>query len=257
MPGPTFKTFWAAIFTGGVFIFSTFHMWVPSAICGVLALGAIVYWLWTGTALIPEKREKHVGLGMTLPLYMSGPRSVGWWAMFITMIGDMAAFFSLVFGYFFYWTIHSDFPPPGAAGDGAGLLLLAALLLLGGWFATTLSRRLLSAGREAAFAPLIVLAVLLAAGGTFVLLSAPVAIGLEPSAHVYDATVWVIVIWAAAHAGVGILMQLYCLARFAARKLTPEFDIDIWNVALFWHFVAVTVVVSVATLAGFPYLAGG
>ncbi len=30
-----------------------------------LALGAILSWLWTGTALIPEKAEKDVGLGLT------------------------------------------------------------------------------------------------------------------------------------------------------------------------------------------------
>ena len=32
------------------------------------------YWLWTGTAFIPEKEEKDVGLGLTLPLYVSGRR---------------------------------------------------------------------------------------------------------------------------------------------------------------------------------------
>ena len=46
---------------------------------------------------------------LRLPLYASGPASVGWWAMFITMVGDGTAFASLVFGYFFYWTIHRRF----------------------------------------------------------------------------------------------------------------------------------------------------
>jgi cytochrome c oxidase subunit I+III len=52
--------------------------------------------------MIPEKDQKHVGLGVTLPLYASGQASVGWWAMLITMLGDSTAFMSLVFGYFFY-----------------------------------------------------------------------------------------------------------------------------------------------------------
>ncbi len=61
-----------------------------------------------------EKAEKDVGLGVIAPLYVSGPQAVGWWAMFITMLGDMTAYLSLVFAYFFYWTIHTDFPPPHA-----------------------------------------------------------------------------------------------------------------------------------------------
>jgi hypothetical protein len=31
--------------------------------------------------------------------------------MFITMLADMTAFVCLVFGYFFFWTVHEDFPP--------------------------------------------------------------------------------------------------------------------------------------------------
>ncbi|ESR23868.1 cytochrome c oxidase subunit I [Lutibaculum baratangense] len=257
VPGPTFKTFWAAMFTGGVFVFSTFHMWTAAVVSGVLALCAILAWLWTGTALVPEKEEKDIGLGMTAPLYMSGPRSVGWWAMFITMLGDMSAFFSLIFGYFFYWTVHPDFPPAGAGADAPGWFLLGAGLLLASWLATTTARRVLSAGNEAAFPMLIVAAILAAAGGTAALIHAPAAAGLDPTADVYPATVWVLVIWTAVHAGAGIVMQLYCLARFAARRLTATYDIDIWNVALFWHFVAVTVAVTTATVVGFPHVGGG
>ena len=40
--------------------------------------------------------------------------------MFITMVGDGTAFASLVFGYFFYWTIHPDFTA-GQAGPGMAM----------------------------------------------------------------------------------------------------------------------------------------
>ena len=101
VPGPTFLTMHAAILTSGIFIFSTFHWYTAAAISGGLALVTIIIWLWTGTAIIPEKETKDVGLGLRLPIYVSGPRAVGWWAMFITMLGDVTAFISLVFGYFF------------------------------------------------------------------------------------------------------------------------------------------------------------
>jgi len=36
--------------------------------------------------------------------------------------------------------------------------------------------------------------------------------------------------------------------------MTPEYDIDISNVALYWHFAGGTALVTVATLAYFPML---
>ena len=50
-------------------------------------------------------------------------------------------------------------------------------------------------------------------------------------------------------------MQLYCLARRLAGCMTARYDIDITNVALYWHFNAITVVVTVAVIAGFPLVA--
>src|SRR5690606_4103230 len=75
VPGPTFQAMIAAFLTGGFFIFVTFHWWWATAVSGVLAVAAILFWVWTGTAVIPEKREKDVGLGLSLPLYASGPAS--------------------------------------------------------------------------------------------------------------------------------------------------------------------------------------
>jgi cytochrome c oxidase subunit I+III len=76
--------------------------------------------------------------------------------------------------------------------------------------------------------------------------------GLDPTAHAYPAIVWVLVIWTATHVGAGLIMQLYCVARSLAGHLDARHDIDIVNVALYWHFVAGTAVVTVAVIAGFP-----
>ena len=87
------------------------------------------------------------------------------------------------------------------------------------------------------------------------LIYAPWATGLEPTRDVYDATVWVLAIWASVHIGIGVLMQGYCVARSAAGKLTREHDIDLQNVVLYWHFAAITAVVTVLTIACFPLVA--
>lgn len=252
VPGPTFKTLLAALFTGGVFIFSTFHWWWPALISGVFALTMIIIWLWTGTATIPEKAEKDVGLGLSLPLYASGAQSVGWWAMFITMIGDMTAFVSLIFGYFFYWTIHDDFPPELDAGPGLFWPWLAALLLGAAWLMTVLARRWNRQDKRLGFYTALTTGVICAVMGGGALLAGPWLTGLDPTTHVYPATVWVLTLWVTAHVAVGVIMQLYCLAGAMAGRLTDKYDIDICNITLFWHFVAITTLVTVAVLTLFP-----
>ena len=45
---------------------------------------------------------------------------------------------------------------------------------------------------------------------------------------------------------------------FAARapgRLTPRHDIDLANTALYWHFLALTVAITFAVIAGFPRVA--
>jgi cytochrome c oxidase subunit I+III len=255
VPGPTFVTFWAAMFMGGIFFFSTFHLWWLAAASGVLALCAVVAWLWTGTAFIPEKEEKDIGLGLSLPLYASGSSSVGWWAMFITMLGDLTAFVSLVFGYFFYWTIHVDFPPSPSPGPGAAWPSFSLALLLGAWALTILARGWNRDDCAAAFYVGLSSAAVLALAGGAALVAGPWISDLDPTSHVYPATVWVLVLWAALHVAAGVVMQVYCIARRLAGRMTARHDIDITNVTLYWHFNALTAAVTVAVIAGFPQVA--
>ena len=165
VPGDSFVPMLAAVFTSGVFIFPTFHLYWPAAASGVLAVAAILYWLWIGSGLIPEKGEKNVGLGLTLPLYASGPASVGWWAMLITMLGDMTAFVGLVFGYFFYWTVHEEFPPPGAPEAGLGWPGLAAAMLVAAWLLTVGARAWNRAARPLLYHGALLAGAFLALGG--------------------------------------------------------------------------------------------
>jgi heme/copper-type cytochrome/quinol oxidase subunit 3 len=47
-------------------------------------------------------------------------------------------------------------------------------------------------------------------------------------------------------------MQLYCLARSLAGRLTPRYDMELHNVALYWHFMLVTAVVTFGVIGLFP-----
>ena len=83
----------------------------------------------------------------------------------------------------------------------------------------------------------------------------PALTGLDPTAHAYPATVWLLCAWTAGHVALGVLMLLYCIARRCAGRMTAVHDIDIRNVTLYWHFIAIKLLVTVATIAGFPRFA--
>ena len=253
--GPTFITVAAAVFVGGVFVLATYKAYWAAGVSGILGLGTILAWLWTGTAEIPEKETKDVGLGLTLPLYVSGRDSVGWWAMCITMLGVFTAFVSLVFGYFFYWTLHENFPPNPAPGPGYFWPLLGAAAIGAAWGLTILARESNRRNAAATYYLSIVGSIVLAIAGGAALVAGPWRTGLVPDGDVYAATVWVLVLWSVAQVALGVVMQAYCGARRLAGRMTARHDIDICNVVLYWHFTAATVLVTVAVVAGFPLAA--
>jgi cytochrome c oxidase subunit I+III len=249
--GTSYLSIASAILLGTVFIAVTFKWWLISLLSGLGFIAAILYWLWTGTGEIPEKEEKDIGQGISLPLYTSGVKSAGWWAMFITMTGDGTAFASLVFGYFFFWTIHEDFTG-GLAGPGTFWPMVALTLFAVAWAATVGAREVNRRGGVMLARLMLSGGAVVSAAGCAAALVGPWATGMDPSAHVYPATVWILVIWAAIHGALGILMQLYCLARSLAGRLTPRHDMELHNVALYWHFTLVTALVTFPVVGLFP-----
>jgi cytochrome c oxidase subunit I+III len=249
--GTSRLTIVSALSLGGVFVALTFHWWITGVLFGAVTLAAILAWLWTGTNDIPEKPEKDVGLGLTLPLYISGPQSVGWWGMFITMVGDGTAFGSLVFGYFFYWTIHEDFTA-GISGPGVAWPMASLAMFAAGWLTMLLARWVNEKDWTVWTRALLIAASVLTAGGGIAALTGPWSFAMDPQAHVYPAIVWVLVLWLLAHAAVGLIMLFYCLARSLAGRLSAAYDMDLRNVVLYWHFLTVTAVTTLCVIGLFP-----
>ncbi|WP_077967128.1 cytochrome c oxidase subunit I [Ensifer adhaerens] len=249
--GTSKVTIVSAFSLGAVFIALTFKWWIAGAIAAFTCFCAILYWLWTGTAEIPEKPEKDVGVGLALPLYASGPSSVGWWAMFITMVGDSTAFASLIFGYFFYWTIHEDFTA-SSAGPGMMWPLVSAALFVFAWLATLAARHFNALERTAFVRAALIMALALTAVASAAGIAGPWLHAMNPTAHVYPAIVWVLVCWTVVHAAVGAAMIAYCLARSLAGRLTKTHDMDLRNVALYWHFLAITALITFFVIGLFP-----
>jgi len=253
IPGPTYITLIAAIAVGGIFIFPTFKMYGLMGVSIIASIAVIAVWMWTGTGEIPEKDTKDVGLGVTLPLYMSGRHSAGWWAMGITMLAVFTAYVCLVFGYIFYWTLHERFVPDDA-GSLAWIAAVGLAATTAAWGLTMTARRANTADRARAFYACAAASVVAALAGGALIPAHLYLADLNPTVHVYAAIVWVLAIWSAVQTAIGAVMLAYCIARRAAGRMDARHDIDIVNVELYWHFTMVTNAITVALNAGVPLL---
>lgn len=207
--------------------------------------------------------------------------------MFITMLGDMTAFVALVFGYFFYWTVHAEFPPAefdGRAVIGPGTVWPLASVGLGvaAWLMVILARRWNQDGNQLRqdvsselpasssehkllaqpqrptawrFYAAIALASCLGMASAAALAWGPYTLGMDPTHHVYSAAVCVLILWTAVHAVVGVVMLIYCAARRMAGRMDAVHDADIVNVTLCWHFLMLSIVITGLVIALFPKVA--
>ncbi|WP_314373271.1 cytochrome c oxidase subunit I [Sphingomonas paucimobilis] len=246
--GPSVKPMITAVALGSVFILTTYHLYLLAALGGVATLACVLWWLWD-TAEIPEKPEKPIGHGMHLSLYRSGPAAPGWWAMFITMMADATAYSGLVFGYYFYWTVHPDFGD-GFTGPGIAAPMIALAPSLASWALTLIAREVHARGGVMLARLLLIGGAAMAVAGLFAGLRC--LDGLDPQANVYPAIIWVLVIWTVAHAAVAVVMQLYTLARSLAGKMDPTHDADLRNITVYMHFFALTAIVTYMTIGWFP-----
>ncbi len=249
--GTSLVTIFCAVTLGTVFLALTFKWWLVALASGLAFLAGLIWWLWTSTGRKPEKETKDIGRGIRLPLYASGVKSTGWWAMFITMTGDSTAFASLVFSYFFFWTIHADFTA-GIAGPGAFWPMTALALFAFAWVATLGACEANRRDWPRLVRLLCLAAALIAIAGSLAGLAGPWMSEMDPTAHVYPATVWILAIWASLHGAIGVIMLLYCLARSLAGLLTARYDMELRNVVLYWHFVAITALVTFTVIGLFP-----
>ncbi|MDD9745206.1 MULTISPECIES: cytochrome c oxidase subunit I [Marinovum] len=195
-PGNTLLPIWMAAITGLFFLgllLKTYWL-VPISAVGVIICALI--WVWSLGRRRPEGRLP-VGRGLSLATAAEAADPPGWWGSLFLLLADGTFFGALLFGYAFLWTVAPNWPPPAYAEPGPALLLLVAL-----------GAGLALAGPRAGHWVAAVGSLLLSAAGIAALFLVP-----DPSAHAYDATVWVLVGYGLLHHAVCLLMIAVVAAR--------------------------------------------
>jgi cytochrome c oxidase subunit I+III len=256
LPGNTHTPLVAALLTSLFFIgFLTKLYWLAAA-GAALAVCALLVWAWQAGER-GEPTPIHAGCGHSLPFHYSSRQSPGWWGTAITLLADATLFGSLVFAYFFLWTVSPAWPPSGYRDIGLLLPALGVAALIVSSIAIQWGE---SGNRSGSIARLRIsyLAGIVLAVGFMVAQAIALYTGdISATAHAYGALVYTITGFQFVHAAIAILLASFVLLRSYFGYIGNHRPIEPQVAALFWHYMVLQWMLGFAVIHLFPLLAGG
>jgi cytochrome c oxidase subunit I+III len=242
LPSPSFMPLLAAAFTTGFFVLLVFKLVTPALVCGVLAIAAILRWVWD-TDPGPTHPPADIGGGIRLPVYAQGTLSHSWWAVVTLMLVSASVFFALVASYYYLWMVSPHAWPQqtgqGIPGIGSGLTSLV-LVALGALAFTIASRALHRADSALGAFRLALLAGLIALGGWVGNeVHALWQSGMRPKETSYAAVVYMLTALQCFFVVTVTIMGLYTLARSLAGKIGERRRVTFDNTRLLAYYTAV------------------
>ena len=238
MPGPGLAHVIAAVGTAGFFLLLTIKLVVPAAICALVAIGACLVWTWS-LDKGPDKGDVHIGSGITLPTYMSGPASHAWWAMVVLILVAGSLYIAYVFSYLYLWIVSPDVWPgdarqlPNSAYPiGAALLAVTAAVVVR--FAGSTLRQ--PGSRSWLSASLLAGATLAFSAAIGLNLLGQWQVGLQPTDSSYGAIVYLSVVLDGQIGFALVMLAGVAIARIATGRLDRIRRVSFENCALLFYY---------------------
>lgn len=258
----------AALGTAGYFLLLTVKWTVPAWLCGVLAVGAVMAWVWQ-TDRAPPMASARVAEGLELPVGERGCKGHSWWACVIMLMVDGCIFASFAFTHLHLSMKLEVCPPPGASLPAASWTWLSSSLWLAAAGLVALACRPRRLGLAAAagvdgYARVgdvagqrgLRLLVLAALGCTVAAMGCDLAsqmlADMSPRRDAWSASVAVLAAYQALHVALLALAAPYLCARSWSGHLTAASRATLNNVALVWYYTAAQGVLA----AWLPRMAG-
>ncbi len=256
LPGNTVVPLVAAACTSLFFIGFLAKLYWLAAIGAAASLGALLVWAWQNGSR-HESGDLDGGAQGPLPVHYKLALTPGWWGTLFALLADGTLFISLLFAYYFLWTVSPQWPPAGYLEIGLSLPAAAfAVLLLGGSAASLAQvciRKVRSGWAQLLYATAAVSGVL------FIVLQVLTLQGGEvpAKAHAYGALVHTISGFQIVHVVIAIVMALFALLRVRHGYLHQSRPGEGKVVSLFWQYTMLQWLLGFGTIHVFPVLVGG
>jgi cytochrome c oxidase subunit I+III len=258
MPGPSWPTVLAAVFTAAFFLGLTVKLYVPAFTCGVLAIVMVIWWMWDSDPG-PSSPSVDIGGGLHLPTYVTGSMSHSYWAMIVLELVAGTTFACLLFSYFFLWTVNPEMWPQANDLPSLGWPAASAVLYILGSMAIFIGGRSLARVPERSAWSMRLLALLAIpafVGAVTLEIFGQLSTGLRPSESGYGAVVYTISAWQGFFAAVLVIMVLYTVARSLSGRLNGVRRATYDNTQLLWQYAIVQGLIGLVVVHAFPRLLG-
>jgi cytochrome c oxidase subunit I+III len=217
LPGPSPWPITAGVFTSGFFLLLTVQGYVAALISGILAILAILIWLWETDRPVALQRA-DIGAGIHVPTHGEGLGNHGVWATITLLVVFGMIFVMALFSLAFLWTNQHRFwiDPPKISSSSwvLGLAVVAFLLSL---IPRVLLRR---TGRISLSVGVIVLAPMLSAAATLLDMFSWQNAFLFPNASGQGAIVYGMMAHQASLVAVCLIMAAYTMVRAMAGHIS-------------------------------------
>jgi cytochrome c oxidase subunit I+III len=255
LAGNTWTPLVAALFTLLFFVGFLAQIYLLAAIGVVLTVAALLVWAWQGGDKSAEVKV-DAGCGYQLPVHFSCRQAPGWWGMLMTLLVNAALFGSLVYAYFYLWTVSPAWPPTGyrdmdllLPSIGMALLLISAAAIYWG-------ERGNRAGQSQRTRFSYIAAIVLAGGFIGLQAVALLLSGISAKSHAYGALLYTLSGVQIVYVLIAILMAGLVVLRSYFGYAGPQRPVEPGVTALFWYYIALQWLVGFTTIHVFPFLAG-
>jgi cytochrome c oxidase subunit I+III len=245
----------AAAGTAGFFLLLTVKFVFSASVCGVIAIVAIVMWLWETDPPLPAQWVTGAENRPPLRMGATGTRSHSWWATVVLIVVDLTIGASFAFAHLHVAMRAEACPPPGSRLPDVAYVATSVML----WFLSAalieVARRLPLARkpRSNMMASAIVVAALIGTVGAFAaLLVGHFDAGLQPKANAWSATVAALLGYMGLHVAALIVMAGYLIARLLTGRVAADRRATLDNVALYWQLAAVQAVAVILLIQWLP-----
>src|SRR5690606_32568934 len=197
LPGNSWLPFIASVFLAVLCLSLLAKSYILAMVATAAALVVLFRWSWENGAHPAAAPDAKTQPGEP-PLHSRTCDGPGLWGMGVTLLANGALYLSLLFGWFYLWTVSPQWQVPDNALNG-WLMLASTLLLTAGTYGLhRVTRRLRNGSTEALLRNLALLAGL-AFVQTALLLWLMLAAGLEPTATAHDAIIFVMLSYSLIH----------------------------------------------------------
>ena len=256
IPGNSMLPLAAALSIALVCILLLTRTYMPAAGAALLTLGIVLYWSWFNgrhPRFLPDLRADPDDPPLH-PHTFDGP---GLWGMNVSLLANASLFLSLVFGWFYLWTVAPLWEHPGEPVLSAALLTTAGGLWTAGALVMRTIVRRLRRTLGAGLAARLWVAAALGLAATVLILIAFIQAPLVPTAQAHDAVIAVFLGYVLLHTTLGTIISALQALRVHLGMVGLEAPYEPCVAERWWLYTTIAFWVSYACVVLFPMGWGG